>query len=1347
MIHCKTPWAWLVPVLLCLLLPTTACAIDVPEELQPWVPWVLYDQDDRFCTSSSDGEQTFCAWPQALALELDGRGGHFSQGWDMQRDGWIVLPGSGRHWPQGVTINSETALVVDREGRPAIRIDQAGRYELSGTFTWKQLPESLLLPTGTAMVRLRVDGDERLADISGDELWLSSRTRQQESKVEDRVHTQVYRLIQDTIPMTVTNRIELQVSGTPREILIDWQPPIEQIPISLECNLPVKIGTDGRIHMQARPGNHTVIYRSRLEGPVDELPFADTEVGPDTEYWSFEAQNQLRMVKVGGTPPAVDPGQTTIPNEWHSFPAYQVRKGQTLLFETLKRGNPEPPPNHLTLHRTIWLDGDGSGITVQDNLAGTVHRNPRLEMQKPAELGRMVINGRDQLITRVSEDSPAGVEVRQGQIEAMAVSRIDGSREFPAGGWGQSIAKLSGELVLPPGWTVLHASGIDRIETWITRWTLLDCFIVLIIVISSFKLLGAVKGAVALAALLLSYHDPDAPVFLWLAILSCIAIVRALPDSKHIHLAKRAKLALLIGLAVMVLPYSVEQLRIGFFPQLERIHNPYIPPMETAVESVMEDQAMPAPQAAEGYGGRALSKVMSVAPSADYRMQQEMEQLVDVQAKVQAGPGIPARKWRQVRLAWNGPVEKELDIRLLLVSPFMNLVIALIKVAAIFLLAYFMIDARRGGGVRFELAELGGKTAVPLLLVALLSSTMTAGEARCAGYPDSEMLNELRTRLLTQDDRCTPHCADYESMRLELLETAIRLSLQTTAQRQAGVRLPAGSGIFWQAVTVDGKPVPALLDQEQLWLMVPTGKHEITMSGRVNRADLQLELAQKPHRVLFAGHDQWSVVGLDENGVPESRLQLIRKEERQEQQGFAASTLPPLMQVERVLHLGLQWRLETVVTRLSPPGSSVFLTIPLLDGESVTNAGFEVKDGTIRIPFGPNERQKFYHSVFREQGDIVLTAPDTGQWHEIWRLDASPVWHVEAQGLAPILHHASGGAWQPEWRPWPGEKLALAVTRPKGIPGPTKAIESSMLAINPGLRSTTMRLTFTIRSTRGDQQSVTLPEDAIVQSVHIDGREQPVKKGNMVVIPLSPASQNVEIEWRTSQGIATLFRVPQIDLGSPSVNAELEIQIGNRWVWFVRGPQLGPAILFYSELLIILLVAIALGRSQLTPLRGYHWLILGLGLCQSGLIPCLIIVAWFIALKVRREKGGLLSGGWFNFVQILLVALTLATVGALAYAVQRGLLGHPDMLISGNDSSSYLLRWYQDRLTQTVLPRPMVISIPMMAYRIAMLSWALWLAFHLIRWVKWGWSCFTSGHLWQKTEIGLRKKKKEDGLS
>jgi len=90
----------------------------------------------------------------------------------------------------------------------------------------------------------------------------------------------------------------------------------------------------------------------------------------------------------------------------------------------------------------------------------------------------------------------------------------------------------------------------------------------------------------------------------------------------------------------------------------------------------------------------------------------------------------------------------------------------------------------------------------------------------------------------------------------------------------------------------------------------------------------------------------------------------------------------------------------------------------------------------------------------------------------------------------------------------------------------------------------------------------------------------------------------------------------------------------------------------------------------------------------------------------------------------------------LFWSISQGLLGLPEMQIAGNGSTSYDLKWYQDRSADG-LPRPWVLSVPLLVYRLAMLAWALWLAQALLRWLKWAWECFTAGGAWRP----LRRKR------
>jgi hypothetical protein len=343
---------------------------------------------------------------------------------------------------------------------------------------------------------------------------------------------------------------------------------------------------------------------------------------------------------------------------------------------------------------------------------------------------------------------------------------------------------------------------------------------------------------------------------------------------------------------------------------------------------------------------------------------------------------------------------------------------------------------------------------------------------------------------------------------------------------------------------------------------------------------------------------------------------------------------------------------------------------------------------------------------------------------------------VQPAGI-PVVHHSdpSAGVWLPEWHPWPGETVELTITRPEGLAGQTLTIDSSLLEVTPGMRATDARLTLSLRSSRGGQHAITLPEDASLEVVAINGRTQAIRQeGRTVTIPLTPGEQTATFQWRQHTGMNGYYLTPAVDLGVNSVNVQLMVNVPyQRWLLFCGGPRLGPAVLFWSALVVIFLGAIVLGRVSLTPLRSWHWFFLGIGLIPVYLPLAFLVVGWLLALGLRKRLPAETDPLLFDFVQLLLAGLTLAALGSLFFAIQGGLMGYPDMHVAGNGSSNLFLRWYQDRSGAEV-PQAWVWSVPLFVYRIAMLLWALWLAFALIRWLRWGWECFRTNGLWRKIE-------------
>jgi hypothetical protein len=188
----------------------------------------------------------------------------------------------------------------------------------------------------------------------------------------------------------------------------------------------------------------------------------------------------------------------------------------------------------------------------------------------------------------------------------------------------------------------------------------------------------------------------------------------------------------------------------------------------------------------------------------------------------------------------------------------------------------------------------------------------------------------------------------------------------------------------------------------------------------------------------------------------------------------------------------------------------------------------------------------------------------------------------------------------------------------------------------------------------------------------------------------------------------------------------------SRWILWAEGPLRGPAVRFWAVLAFAVLAALVLGSLPQSPLGRVSWVLLALGLTQVHVAAALTVVVWFFVLAWRGKLRTEDVGRWrFDFLQLLLVVLTLVVLGILVVVVGEGLLGDPKMFVLGNGSYDNTLRWFQPR-GGTALPEPYIVSVSVWWYRLLMLFWALWLAAALLKWLKWAWTQFTSGEGWKK---------------
>lgn len=1341
-----------------LLIPHTWADEDwqtnIPESLRPWVPWAIKEQNIRHCPFAFNSFQNkFCSWPANLALTLNKSEGKFILEATVSDEAWVPLPGNEKVWPQTVQVNGRAYEVVAHNGTPSLYLD-AGSYRITGEFSWNELPASLPLALGTGIVSLMLDGkDVPVPTIDGQgNLWLKQKEETLSLSDADQLETKVFRHLTDSIPFEIQTHLVFHVSGKNREIQLKGALLPGFLVKNVQGMLPSRLEDDGTLRVKARPGTWAVDVTSYSVSPTTSIPLpAFDKTWPDNEIWVFEEQPALRVVDITGAV-AIDPRQTELPQSWRRFPAYLLKPKETLTLKEKKRGDSEPQPDTLSLTRELWLDFNGKGYTAKDNMNGVIHQSSRISAGDTMVPGRVSVNGQDQFITTVEGDNRLGVEVQRGQLLLSADSRIEKAKgTLNAVGWAHDVNNLAATLYLPPGWRLFAAGGIDKVSTsWINDWTLFDIFLVLFATIALFKLLGVVPGLVGLATLVLVHTELPGLGWLALFITAMVALQRVLPQGWFHKAVGVCRWAAIVFLVLLMMPFMLYHMRDAIHPQLKGFYynstygiassgvggtsvSVYGDAYPGKQATVMESLEMPSPPPMAA----PLVKPMGRAMEKTQRFQGFYQ--YDPSVSVQTGFGVANWRGERINLVWNGPVTKDQNISLWLLSPWMNLVLACIRVVLLLGLLAVLLEVKCDQ-MKVCMPPLPfKKTVLPCLLAAFVSITLFPLHAKAeeTPYPPAELLKELKSYVTTEINKapeCMPLCADIAEARLHVEGRDLMLYLAIHAAGTTAVPLP-DTVQSWhiQSVAVNGKEsnIPLVKQDNVLWVGLEKGVHDVVITGTLPERDsVSIQFPLKPHHAVYQA-EGWEVHGIHEDGTVDQGLQLVRLKgvAVQEEEAFPATRILPFFKVERTLSFGTSWNVDTRITRLTPRGTTAVVSVPLLAGESVTSQDRQIKEGNITVQMSPEENEFTWSSLLKQTPEISLKAPGNVPFIEAWNLQTTNLWHVETDGIARILSDNPIAS----WRPLAGESLIIHATKPEGVPGPTKTVDNVTWQTNVGKRALDTKLSFTLRSSKGDQHTITLPEKAVLESLTINQIPQPLQQeGGHVSFPLSPGSQEISLSFKQPSGIKAWFKTPEVKLGLPSVNIETVITMPqDRWVLLTHGPKVGPAILFWGVFPVIVALAFALGMVKVTPLRFRHWLLLLLGLSQATLAANVLVAGWLLAIGFRQHSSLAKSKEWlFNARQIILGFWAAIAVISLFIAIKHGLLGTPDMKITGNGSSPYYLKWYHD-MTGDTLPRPAVFSISILYFRFIMLAWALWLAFAFTGWLKWGWKCFSEGGVWR----------------
>lgn len=1358
----------------------------IPSVLRDWRAWVLKDLDFRSCPflatqMSDDANGRICAWPGRLDLDAAAGGAAFALHWRVDAPSWIALPGDAQYWPQQVRVNGQAQPVLDHAGAPALWLAPGG-YEVAGTIPWHERPQSLRVPIAIGLVALSVDG-KAVAPVLRDDDAVTLGRSAAAAPAADSADLRVFRELADGVPALLTTQIHFNVAGQAREETFGPVLPVGFVATALVGGWPARLDNDGRLHVQVQPGDAVLTLSARSLAPLGDvaarLPAAPW---PKQEIWSYAAAPRLRVTNAAAQV-SVDPQQAQVPAQWQGLPAFALGDGDKITIEERSRGLAPGTANRLSLRREAWLDFAGSGWYARDAIEGSMARGWRLDVAAPFKLERAEAAappragaGEALLVTRGANDSLSGVEWRTPNVRLAGSVRIDAVSNLPATGWQQGFDRIDTTLHFPYAYKLLGAPGADRVQgSWMSRWSLLDVFVASIVALLAWRLLGVLGALAAVGYLALGYQESGSPLWTLVAVLALALIVRALPTGKLQTATLWLRRAAMLALVVVALPFAANQVRYALYPQLEegqgawaytaaRTQGPYLnndASVRDEVEAVSaQTMAMPSPAAppppppmlAKPKPHRIPSAPMvaggankPVEADAD-RTRESLAASGSVMAKsavidhysqstvMQTGAGEPA--WSigsTAQLGWSGPVTPAQNVRLVIAPPWL---VRPLRVVLVLLLAWLSWSGWRGRPA----APVPPRAAVAGLAGVLLATSLAlAPHAQAQGIPSDELLDQLRERL-TEAPKCAPACAAIAQMQVVANGDALSVVLEMHAGERLAVPLPrVDAGAALKSVKVDNAadvPVARGADGSD-WIALDRGVHRVELAYAAQADRLALNFVLVPARALFEGKG-WSASGIEDERLLGGSLSLARV--RDDASAGAkpepgAQQFPPYVRVVRSLALGLDWNAQTQVQRLSPATGGVTVTLPVLGGEHVSTPGIKVQNGSAAVAIADGAAETAWTGTLDKGDTLSLTAPVLAERAEVWRVLVSPTWHAEFSGVPGVGLDAGEDANDYrnfEFHPLPGETLTVKITRPAPAAGATRAIDAVSLTTEAGQRSATHVLAFTLRASQGGEQAITLPQDAEVTAVQRDNDALNLRaQEGKLTLPVKPGTQRYRVSFRDDVALGFALRTPQVGLGLPAANIELVARLpADRWLLATSGPAVGPAVLYWGELAVMIAIAWALARLRRTKLRFRDWLLLGLGFSTSSWLALIVFATWLFAFDWRARCETKEPWWRFDLVQIALVVLTCVALVALVSTIQLGLLGAPDMHIAGNGSDAAQLRWFADR-SADALPQASAYSLPVWVYKVLMLAWALWLANALIAWLREAWLAWTRGGYWQ----------------
>jgi len=1332
----------------------------IPPALMPWVPWVMNDNESYRCpfinrSNFADKQNHICAWPSPLTLTVKNTSATFTQSWQILSNSIIPLPGSSEHWPLSVKVNQKLVPVVLHQGKPSLELSQ-GTYLITGQFSWPEIPESIAIPSEFSFVNMTINNQViAFPKIERNDLWLQDL---QPNKAEhDAIDLSVARRVTDSSYIKLDTYIDLNISGKMREVILGKVLPQGIELIGIESELPSFLDAQGLLHVKVKPGHWQMLVRGYAKPTLLswQRP-AQSHYWPKDEIWVFKGDENLRLGKLTGAT-MIDNNQAKMPEDWYQLPSYLLRDTDVLNYDIQHRGKPLHIDNQLRLNRTLWLAFDNETYTFSDHITGLMINDWRLSMQAPYILESAEDQDGSVLITSEFTDE-RGIENRYPGVNIKARGTFNEKSNMSVSGWQSNFERVSLTLNLPPGNKLFAVFGADSVsDSWWSNWSIWASFIVLLAAFTVSRLISIGVGVLTALMLILTYQEAGVPILAMGNFILAIAIKKHQPFTSlkaFVNAYWAMSVAVVVG---AVLFFSAMQLRTVIHPQLES--------QLSAVEHYNDRSAMDMNIVTEQLQSkRGRQSLQSMQEPSVERMEvtgsrikksTELMERYQADALIQTGAGIPDWQWQPYMINWHSPVSENQLFDVVVLSKNTYRAIKLLGIVLSLLWLVLMLKDLISVNVKgFRAQALTG-----LLVLGLCSSGYPV-TAEAADFPDQQLLEQLKQRVLAAPD-CAPFCAVINKLTLDSNETMLNITLTVHANTDTAIALPRAE--FWrpEKILLNGSPIQSLL-QHKGWLYIPVlkGISTFSLSGQIAPVDtFELEFKDMPQHVEVNNSQAWQVLGSQGHRLTGNSLSFIAiinettAAESSLSDGDNASSTrysyQPFVRVIRELFIDQIWTLKTTVERIAPSTGAINITVPTLTGEHIMSAEIQVNNAEVAVAIPVGQKQFTWRSTIDRQALLSLHAHAALPLIEQWQLIVSPSWHAKISGLPMILGPQDNDDYFSYlFYPYPGETLTVATSRPSAVKGDVIAIDRVNYEIEQGTRTSTVNLLFDYRSTRGGEHIINLPENYQLQKIEIDNKviNLQTEKGALA-LPILSGKHSVNVLMRANISDELLLASPEVNLNAPVSNITSVINLTQqRWVLWTNGPVIGPAVLYWGELLAFIIFAILVAKVPFSPLSTLSWIALGFGLSLNNWSILMLVALWFASLTASTYRPKTLSHSAFNFSQLILYGLSVLTLLSLLAVIPASLLSTPDMGITGNYSYGNHLQWFSDK-SDGLLPIISVLSIPILFYKGLMLAWVIWLSFSSLQWIKWAWGKLGHQGYWRANSEKVVPKQVPDKAS